>query len=289
MPNCQHAFRCSTSHLGRQVRLAALFAAALSVPGCVTQQLTVITLSGVVRGESRLSESVPPEAMQLRRNGGVYEVVPEMPLQPGDELRTGPDTSAVVSYPGGARAYIYPGTQVRIGSIVDDIGKVFVKVKGVFKVRTNFVTAGSEGTQYWVNVGAGNEVKVVVVEDVVSLESATGAWPTQRLRAGQQAAYRGASTGVVSAADPAEIRRETDWVRSMDQRVPVKTTVSKWTLVLIPIAIGAIMHDRSGSSSPPAGTSTGTTTGTTPGAPGPARASPPPAPAPAPAPAPYVR
>jgi hypothetical protein len=257
--------------------VAALFAAALSLPGCVTQQLTVITLSGVVRGESRLSGSVPPEAMQLRRNGGVYEVVPEMPLQPGDELRTGPDTSAVVSYPGGARAYIYPGSQVRIGSIVDDIGKVFVKVKGVFKVRTNFVTAGSEGTQYWVNVGAGNEVKVVVVEDVVSLESATGAWPAQRLRANQQAVYRGASAGVMSAADPAEIRRETDWVRSMDQRVPVKMTVSKWTLVLIPIAAGLIMHDRSdsGSSSTPAGTT------------GPTRTAPPPAPAPAPA--PYVR
>ena len=239
--------------LGRRLRAGALLGAICALTGCVTQQITVISLSGVVRANTTLTAEVPHDAIQLTRGDKVYAVVPEMPLEVGDALRTGPDTSAVVSYPGGARVYIYPNTQVRIGSIIDDLGKVFVKVskaQGVFKVKTKFVTAGSEGTEYWVDVRPRDEVKVVVVEDVVKLESTTGAWPAQRLPAGQQALFRGAAPGLISAADPAEIRRETDWVRAMDQRVPVKKVVSKWALVLIPIAAGVIFHDSS--DSPPA-------------------------------------
>ena len=243
----------SLPSLGRWLRAGALFGATCSLAGCVTQQIEVVNLSGVVRGNATFTQEIPHDAIQLTRGDKVYAVVPEMPLEVGDALRTGPDTSAVVSYPGGARVYIYPNTQVRIGSIIDDLGKVFVKVtkaQGVFKVKTKFVTAGSEGTEYWVDVRPRDEVRVVVVEDVVKLESTSGAWPSQRLSAGQQALFRGAAPGLVSAADPAEIRRETDWVRAMDQRVPVKKVVSKWALVLIPIAAAVIFG--SGPESPPA-------------------------------------
>lgn len=228
-----------------------MIGATCALAGCVTQQITAITLSGVLRGNTSLVEKVPADAMQLTRNGKVYEVMSDMPLELGDALRTGPDTSAVISYPGGARVYIHPNTQVRIGSIIDDLGKVFVRVQGVFKVKTTFVTAGSEGTEYWVEVRARNEVKVVVVESVVKLESTNDAWTAQRLQANQQALFRGAAPGLISAADLAEIDREKDWVRLMDQRVPVKTVLSKWGLVLIPIAIGEIFHNRSASTPAP--------------------------------------
>ena len=236
--------------LGRWLRTGALFGAACALAGCVTQQISTITLSGVVRGNTAFVKEVPDDAMHVTRNDRVYGVIPEMQLEPGDALRTGPDTSAVITYPGGARVYVHPNTQVRIGSIIDDFGKVFVKVQGMFKVKTTFVTAGSEGTEYWVDVRARNEVKVVVVESTVTLESTNGAWPTQRLQAGQQALFRGAAPGLLSAADPAEVSREKDWVRSMDQRVPVKMTVSKvalGALVLIPILIRGLDSGSSGS------------------------------------------
>lgn len=224
--------------LWRAARALALITAFGWLAGCATEPVTAITLSGVVRAQQTVvSGTVPGDAIQLVRGGAAYHVTPDMVLQPGDALSTGPDTAAVVSYPGGARAYVYPNTRVRIGSIIDDIGKVFVKVKGIFKVKTTFVTAGSEGTQYWVNVKPGDEVKVVVVEDVVSLSSNTAAWPTRGLRSGEQAVVRGTGPVLQSAADLAEIQRETDWVKNMDRLVPVRTGVNPWVVVGIGAAI----------------------------------------------------
>ena len=230
----------------------AVLITVVALSGCATRPITAITLSGVVRGDVTYSGVVPADVVQLTRGNQTYRVTPEMLLEPGDMLRTGHDAGAVVSYPGGARAYVYPNTQVRIGSIIDDFGKVFVKVKGVFKVKTSFVTAGSEGTQYWVNVAGRDDVKVVVVEDVVNLESSNDAWPAWRLQANQQAVFRGAARGVMSPADAAEIRRETDWVRSMDQRVPVKMSVNKTAVLVGVIAAGiAVGIFESGKSDPP--------------------------------------
>ena len=238
--------------LERWLRVACWVGVACWLAGCATQEITVITLSGVVRGGEAVPNGlVPSEAMQLGRDGKVYQVSPDMPLQLGDALATGNDTSAVISYPGGARAYLRPNTQVRIGSIIDDLGKVFVKVKGKFAVKTKFVTAGSEGTQYWVDVVRPNLVKVVVVEDVVSLSSNTGAWAAQPLRAHQQALCRGNDPIAMSAADPGEIQREKDWVASMDRMVPVKMTMSPWVPLLVVIGAGAILINDANRDAPP--------------------------------------
>ena len=224
--------------LGRWLLLCALTGAAFALAGCATQPVTAITLSGVVRGEqTALTGPVLRDAAQLVRNGASYQVSAGMVMQPGDALWTGPDTSVVISYPGGARAYLRPYTRVRIGSIIDDIGKVFVKVKGVFRVQTEFVTAGSESTQYWVDVKERQQVSVVVVEGVVSLASNAATWPARILRAGEQAVLSGAGAPTLYAASPADIRRETDWVNSMDRLVPVQTSISP---ALIGIGIGVI-------------------------------------------------
>ena len=240
----------------------ALVAAVSGLGGCATPQaVTAITLSGVVRAEQTvLTGTVPGDAMHLVRNGAAYHVVPDMVIETGDTLWTGPDTAFVLSYPGGARAYVYPNTRVRIGSIFDDIGKVFVKVKGAFTVKTEFVTAGSEGTQYWVNVRERDEVKVVVVEDVVSLGSNTGAWMKRPLRANEQAVCRGPLPAVINAADPAEIQHETDWVRNMDRLVPVRTAVNPWVVIgvgaaiLLPLILEGGGNDRNGRPTYPART-----------------------------------
>lgn len=240
---------------GRWLRAGALLGAACALAGCVTQQISVITLSSVVRGDVAFVKEIPDDAMHVTRNDKVYGVVPEMQLELGDTLRTGPDTNAVVTYPGGARAYLHPNTQVRIGSIIDDFGKVYVKVikaQGQFKVKTTFVTAGSAGTEYWVDVRPRNEVKVVVVEDVVVLESTNGGWAEQRLQAGQQALFRAAAPGLLSAADPAEINREKEWVRALDRRVPVKMTVSKVALGAALVGATILLRGFDHGSDPPA-------------------------------------
>ena len=218
--------------------LCALIAAAFALAGCANQPVTDITLSGVVRGEqTALAGPVSRDAAQLHRNGASYPVSTGMVMRPGDALSTGADTSVVISYPGGARAYVYPNTRVRIGSIINDIGKVFVKVKGAFRVQTEFVIAGSEGTQYWVDVKERQQVNVVVVEGVVSLASNAAIWPARTLRAGERAVLGGASAPTLYAASPSDIRRETDWVNAMDRLVPAPAGISP---ALIGVGIGVI-------------------------------------------------
>lgn len=211
----------------------------LALAGCATVDVTTITLSGVVRYDKALPDGAPVgDAVQLTRGGAPAAATSGMALQAGDGLATGPDTALVISYPGGARAYVYPSTRVRIGSLIDEIGKVFIKVKGLFTVRTTFVTAGSEGTQYWVDVRPGEQVRVVVVEDVVALSSNADAWPPRRLRAGEAANSLAGEAPAVAAADPADIQRETRWVERMDKLVPVRTTISPWAVGAAAAAIG---------------------------------------------------
>ena len=242
----------SSTFLSSAFLLSAFVVSPALLGGCATQQVSAITLSGIVRNEQTvLTGNIPPQVAQLVRNGTSYQFSPGVALQPGDALITGPDGVAIISYPGGARAYIYPNTRVRIGSLIDDIGKVFVKVKGAFKVQTNFVTAGSEGTQYWVDVQALDQVKVVVVEDVVSLASNAATWPTRKLRAGEQAQLSGANAPVQGPANAADIRRETDWVNRMDRLVPVPTTISPWAVIGIGLGAAVLIHN-SGSDRTPA-------------------------------------
>ena len=81
------------------------------------------------------------------------------------------------------------------------------------------------------------QVSVVVVDGVVSLASNAATWPARTLRAGEQAVLSGAGAPTLYAASPADIRRETDWVNSMDRLVPAPAGISP---ALIGAGIGVI-------------------------------------------------
>ena len=160
-------------------------AVALLASGCVTQPVTEITLSGIVRGTNPVNGTVPAEVVRVARGNALRPAAADTVLQAGDEIWTGPDAAVVVSFPGGARAYLRPGTHVRIGSLFLDFGRVFVKVKGAFRVSTTFVTAASEGTEYWVDARPQGTITAVVVEGRVRYASATRRWcaaPRRRSR-----------------------------------------------------------------------------------------------------------
>jgi hypothetical protein len=224
----------------RSMPIALALACSL-VAGCATQDVKQVTLAGVVRGGSAQSGKLAPEVLWVQRGGAPAAAEVEMALQPGDTLQTGPDASAVISYPGGARAYLWPNTRVRIGSIFDEIGKVFVRVKGAFKVETSFVTAASEGTEYWVDVRAGEATRVAVVEGRVGVSSNTGAWPARTLGPNQQMWARQGASPEQSAIDAPEIQRETETVRLLDRLAPVKTSITPWGAALgIAVGVGII-------------------------------------------------
>jgi ferric-dicitrate binding protein FerR (iron transport regulator) len=249
-PNVPHA-GAQAPHPVRRWRVAALFAlciAAAALAGCAHGPgAGSIVLSGVVQaGEVVAPERVAPERLRVVRKGYPLPLKRDTVLEQGDQIWTGADTNVVISYPGGARAYVYPDSRMRIGSIIAEIGKVFVKVKGLFTVSTTFVTAGSEGTQYWVTVDAQDHVNVVVVEDTISLSSNTGAWPLRRMRPGERASMVGTGGPEMSPASAADIQRETDWVQSMDRMLPMRAGVNPWAIGAGAAAVGLgwwLLHD----------------------------------------------
>jgi CHASE2 domain-containing sensor protein len=98
----------------------------------------------------------------------------DLALKAGDELQTEPGSAVILHFPGSDEVYVLPQTRVRIESIRDLIGDIFVRAKGLFAVKTEFATAGVEGTEFFVSVDAKNTVSVGVFKGRVILESRTG-------------------------------------------------------------------------------------------------------------------
>ncbi len=236
----------------------------LGLSGCAS-----ITLNAVQDG--RLVQGGTIAGVELMRQGARLPAQDSMDLQSGDEIRTDPQTIAVLSFMDGARVFVQPATHLRIGSIDLDLGEVLVKVKGYFQVKTRYVTAGSEGTQYLVRVDPGDQIRVAVVEDSVGLVSRLQRWNRTILGPGQAARIDGEAPPRVdakpmSSEEVEDIRRRID---DLDALVP--QPANAWPLlggamaIGIGIGIGQILKDHhddkpqsgSGYGSPQPGDDTG--------------------------------
>jgi hypothetical protein len=215
----------------------------LSLSGCAS-----ITLNAVQDG--RLVQGGTIAGVELMRQGVRSPAQDNMDLQPGDEIRTDPQTIAVLSFMDGARVFVQPATHLRIGSIFVYLGEVLVKVKGYFQVETRYVTAGSEGTQYLVRVDPGDQLRVAVVEDRVGLASRSQRWNRTILGPGQAARIDGEAPPRVdakpmSSEEVEDIRRRID---DLDALVP--QPANAWPLlggamaIGIGIGIGQLLKDQ---------------------------------------------
>lgn len=203
----------------------------LGLSGCAS-----ITLNAVQDG--RLVQGGTIAGVELVRQGVRSPAQDNMDLQPGDEIRTGPQTVAVLSFMDGARVFVQPATHLTIGSIFVYFGEVLVKVKGYFQVKTRYVTAGSEGTQYLVRVDPGDQLRVAVVEDRVALESRSQRWNKTILGTGQAARIDGEAPPRVdakplSSEEVEDIRRR---INDLDALVP--QPANAWPLLGGAMAIG---------------------------------------------------
>ena len=204
----------------------------LGLSGCAG-----ITLNAVQDG--RLVADGPIPGVEVIRQGARPQAQPDMALEPGDEVRTGPQTSVVLSFLDGARVFVQPSTHVRIGSICVYLGEVLIKFKGFFQVETKYATAGSEGTQYLVRVDPGDQVRVVVAEDRVGLLSRSQRWSKIILGPGQSARIIGADPPRVDekGASPEEIEDIRQRIRELDAVVPEYSSIGP--LLGGALAIGA--------------------------------------------------
>lgn len=140
-------------------------------------------------------------AEQVQRGVSVQRAGRELParvglaLASGDRLATDGQTLALIDFPDGHQVYVLPGTRLQLGSVRLEIGDILVKLervaaqlKNLFKVQTEFVTAGVEGTEFWVRARPGDKLELGVVDGRVRLASVNGAWAPVAVGPGQ--AYR---------------------------------------------------------------------------------------------------
>lgn len=193
--------------------LAALLAVALALTGagCATPDAPAAhaTLEAVVIDATRLARDDEMTQVRVWRGTTALPVRPQMALMPGDLVQTGPNAYAVLRSPG-ADVYMRPLSEGRVGSIVDLIGEVFVKIRGAFAVETTFVRAGADGTSYLVRGGRDGAAVVTVFDGRVTVSSRVGAWPPRPMTAGTTAYFppRGGAPQVRQAS--AQEMQQTD-------------------------------------------------------------------------------
>lgn len=114
-----------------------------------------------------------------------------LPLAEGDVIECGADNAAIVRFPDGHEATLLPRTRIRLGSLFADFGEVFVRVyrqvQGRFKVKTQYVTAGVEGTEFWVRVDGQGRQSFGVLDGRIRLASASERWAPVDLLPGEVA------------------------------------------------------------------------------------------------------
>ncbi len=155
-------------------------------------------------------------SVEMLRHGQRMPASPDIP-QKGDRIETDAESTAIVHFVNGTVVYVRPNSVVRIGSIFVEIGEIFVRARGLFRVDTEIVGAGAERTEYAVQVRPQDEVSVVVLEGKVSCLSRLGRWPKFLLGAGQTAAFPGWGFATRSRASGAEIDEIERWVNEIDR------------------------------------------------------------------------
>lgn len=160
----------------------------LLLGGCATNELVLYNVgSADPKQPGSYVQASPEQARQglrISRDGQALPIRVPMPVAVGDVIETLPLTLVVIRFPEGHEVTMLPGTQVRLGSADIRFGEVYVRsflqwvqsTQGRFKVKTDYVTAGVEGTEFWVRVGRDASMSVGVVDGRVSLTSVGGRW-----------------------------------------------------------------------------------------------------------------
>lgn len=198
-------------------RLAATPAVPLLwLAGCATAPAGQTVLQAVARelpgNPPSYADASPEQArggVRVRRDGRPLDPLPGLPLRTGDEVETLAGLVAVIRFDDGHEAVLLPGTRVRIGSLIADIGNLFVRVyeqaRDRFKVKTRYVTAGVEGTSFWVRVEPGDRLTVGVSEGRVRLSSVEQRWPDLPVLPGEAVVALGAAAPTRAQAERAQL------------------------------------------------------------------------------------
>lgn len=189
--------------------LGLALGAALAAPGCATPYAK---LDGVLV-DTR--PALPSEGGRVtvvrenqRRNGTLKESVVK-----GETMLTARDGAAILTIRPGYEVIVEPGTELSIEnpSIFLKIGRLFLKklrqAKEVLELKTEFVTAGVEGTEFVFEVLPDGTVHIAVLDGAVVVRPRQAGWaPVTYLSGDEGFIRRGLPPGRVQRLDPATSR-----------------------------------------------------------------------------------
>ena len=153
--------------------LATLFAV-LVLTGCATgpieRRIELVNVVRDVAGASPRWQPAEPAQVGLRVWRKLQEVhaTRGMQLLPGDEVQTGAQSAAVISFSGGpvgagtGTVAVDENSRVRVGSLEVFFGRIFANVRGLFETTSENVVAGVEGTRFLFEVTPDRKVRVAV-------------------------------------------------------------------------------------------------------------------------------
>lgn len=192
------------------------------------------TLKGVVT-EGQAVQFIQGNEIQIWRKNKPLKVEPGMSLEADDRIVTGPTSSALIKFSGGGEAALRPNTRIRIlnPSIFVEIGEVFLRIKGAFQVKTRYITAGSEGTEFVVKVSESDQATVTVLESSVTVTSVSNSWQSLRLKEREQTVVAARSLPITRVLSRDEFNHYVDWVndvfRAVDKASSLKLIVPDLT------------------------------------------------------------
>ncbi|CAN5907862.1 hypothetical protein BH23GEM7_BH23GEM7_39770 [soil metagenome] len=158
---------------------------------------SIATLDAVYR-QDREATGAELQAVQVVRSGARLPARVGMELQDGDWVETDAETRALLSFRMGYEVQLAPATHLVVHNPRATLtrGWAYVRkkleqVRESFRVETEFVIAGTEGTEFLIGSEPGDVVTVTVVEGVVRLEPTAAQWQPVALRPLEQGTVRG--------------------------------------------------------------------------------------------------
>lgn len=149
--------------------------------GCAYAQLKGATIN------NRTARRGEPLGIEVTREG--EQITPELGLnlEKGDEIKTPSGVTALIRFGDGSEVIMMPDTKITIESIRVWFGKVIARIKGRFKAKTEYVTAGVRSTLFIMTVDQNFQSTLEMVEGSVLLTSNENRWPSIPLQSGQEA------------------------------------------------------------------------------------------------------
>jgi beta-lactam-binding protein with PASTA domain len=183
----------------------------------ITQAFVVACAAPATLGRATLSGRDSPDALaqvSITRKNAPIPATPGMQLEKDDVIETGAEATLLLRF-GGEEAVLFPSTRIAVLDPDPDLWMWFgdLWLHGLFKTKTEYVSAASEGTEYLVQLDrATHATTVTVIEGTVRFDSPRALW-------GSFLAEQGERVITKDGATPARARLTTAEFNDLLQRL----------------------------------------------------------------------